>query len=242
MCLLTLLQPTGPDCPKSACDLPLQNHPKKWNKLLDKILDPNKSWPTPTVHGYYVGVSAWMWLLAYFAGDHVQHDLALSSAWLSKMVLEQWLLRDCQDDLGVAYLVMSTCRWHVLLWQVEEIVHGKWKFIDCRDSIRVKHVTSAYMLEQADVAGVYLPSVGIVLESGPWVPMLEATFMQGVSLNKRELLLLSRELEIEKKIAVCSNDASRLALVLDTVFEGMPDCHAKATEACARCLAGGDNE
>lgn len=93
-----------------------------------------------------------------------------------------------------AYLVVAVGPWHVLLWMVEALADDKWKMCVEGAGITIMHNTKVGSTEQANVVPVFMRGVGNVLKAGPWMPLVEATLLQGIKLNRRELQLLAKEL------------------------------------------------
>lgn len=218
--------------------------PRYWPDAMQDILKPRKTWPTPTVKGYYDGASAWLWLLHFFRGE-APAGSALRSAWYSKLPVERWLLRDndgYKTEAALTAVVVRAGPWHVLVWEVEPIGDGMWKMVPSPDSIKIIHITGVGLWQQAPATAVYLPTIGIVLEAGAWSPLLVTALLHGVKLNKQELLFLGSELLEDGAMKKHTNDAARLNAILDWVFFNDDEARGKASKACAVVSARANDE
>jgi hypothetical protein len=211
--------------------------PTAWHSRLNGILEPNRTWPSPTVRGYEIGCSAWMWLLAYFR-RHIG-SMPLTAAWLSKLATERALLRGV---CGNEFIVVASVKWHVLIWRVDSLAPMLWKLALERGSIQVLHITKAADWAQAEGRGVFLEHVGVAFEQqNDWRPMLELSLLKGVPLDVRELRLLSAELGLEVELGWGQD--MLLAGILESVFKGNPEDLEKAKIACQKAnTPKGDEE
>ena len=115
-----------------------QTPPLHWPRQLNDVLNPKKTWPSPTVPGQAKSLIAWK-LLQHLFEENLHLDPW--DAWWSRLVPQHSLVRSNTDPEKL-YVCLFAGTWGCIVAKVDEVGDGIFKLANVRGSLQVVHLFS----------------------------------------------------------------------------------------------------
>ena len=210
---------------------------------LNKILDPTRDWPSPTVKTLFRSAMASRWIETHVAAMEAEvKDLPPDAAWWSRLFVQHRVARLTETD--EMYLVLNVSHWGVLLVPCLAVRDGGYHLDAVSDNWRLEHITHGSW-ELAVPTPFMDPGVGICFTLGSWDPLLKLGLLQRYNFQAWELsYVIDYLFDVEAGSLARWTFAQRLTAVIETVFSG-PEVEAekdRVVESYQRAKADSDSD
>ncbi len=226
------------------------SHGHKLPAHWERLLQPGKTWTSPTPQSARVFAAAMAWL-SYFNEQNLQarQDVTITSARLTCAVPNMHLLRRLEDD--ALFFVLESAKWGALSLTVEVarqnvyVVTGEVAWIHVLALEGAFVVVPTRICSPAALVAQYpdLPlNTGITLtRAGADQSMLQALFSDKVTLPHDDLLLLARTVAVEHNSQ--QSRATLLAVLASYVFaDGTVEHKTSCVDLAVSGTRGADDD